>query len=525
MKPVARLAGPLLALLLSGCGGLFRGGPEPHAKPQGNPADTSSARHAHGRRGGPSALPYPDIRDSVDFGFPYPEFDSGPPSRGFDSTGAARGSAAWLDSARAWPRNTQATPLRPGVRVRPRPRELPGWARVLLYRGPKPVNVYSIGDVDVWAQPAPEGRADSSQSAQNPNAIAPPAGRRGKLTTLRGRITLRRIGGGIEISQGTKVLQTVATRRMRLISGNPYNLMEIGDNVYRGGLEIIADGDGLMAVNVIGVEDYLRDVLPYELGTLDREALEALKALAVVARTYAYKRMLQNPQGDFHLYSDVQDQVYRGVKSEYLLSDRAVRETRGLVLTYNDSLVMPYYHSTCGGRTASRHELWGGDSIPYLVSQPDTDAMGQSFCQPSKYTTWTQEWTPAQLAGILKRNLKSAGVSDFPAFKTVKGMQVTVRASCGRIRTLRIETDKGPIWVKGDKVRWALRPTDNEEKILQSAWFDIQGDANRVVAKGRAFGHGIGLCQMGAIGRARADQNFLQILQAYYKGIQLSELR
>lgn len=501
-----------LALLLSGCG--FFAKTHAPAAPRAGDRDSSVAR---GHRGGPASLPYPDQHDSVDFGFHYPNFDSEPAARAADTLKGP----AWLDSSRSWPRNIPVTQPRPGIRVRPRPRELPGWARILLYRGPKPVNIYSIGDVDLWAQPAADSQA---ANPANPGAIAPPV-RRAKLMTLRGRITLRRMGSGIEIAQGTKVLQTAATRRLRIVSANPYNLVEVGDTVYRGGLEIIADGEGLMAVNVIGVEDYLRDVLPYELGTLDREALEALKALAVVARTYAYKRMLQNPQADFHLYSDVQDQVYRGVKSEYLLSDRAVRETRGIVLTYADSLVMPYYHSTCGGRTASRHEVWGGDSIPYLVSVPDTDALGQSYCQPSKYTTWTQEWTPAELAGILRRNLKSAGVAEFPAFKTVKGMQITVRASCGRIRTLRIETDKGPLWVKGDKVRWALRPADNEEKILQSAWFDIKGDANHIVAQGRAFGHGIGLCQMGAIGRARADQTFQQIVSAYYKGIQLTELR
>ncbi len=502
-----------LPWLLAGCGAFFH--PSPKAPPR-NPADTSHARL------GPDGLPYPDAHDSVDFAFPYGNLDSG---RIPDSARAP----GWLDSARTWPRN-QPQPPRPGIKPKARPRELPGWARILLYRGNKPVNLYSIGDVDLWAQPPPtppaqEGRAAQGPDSTNPNAITPPAVKGGKLMTLRGRITLRRAGEGIEISQGTKVLQTVATRRVRLVSTNPYNLLEVGEVVYRGGLEAIVDGDGLMAVNVIGVEDYLRDVLPYELGTVDREALEALKALAVVARTYAYKRMLQNPNGDFHLYADVQDQVYKGVKSEYLLSDRAVRETRGVVLAFNDSLIMPYYHSTCGGRTASRHEVWGGDSISYLVSRPDTDAMGQAYCAASKYSSWTQEWTPNELAGIVKRNLKSAGVSDFPAFKSIKGMQITVRCSCGRVRTLRIDTDKGPLWIKGDKVRWALRVAGNEDKILPSAWFDIHGDANKVIAQGRAFGHGVGLCQMGAIGRARADQDYRQIIEAYFKGIQLVEYR
>ena len=138
------------------------------------------------------------------------------------------------------------------------------------------------------------------------------------------------------------------------------------------------------------------------------------------------------PGADFHLYSDVQDQVYKGVRGEYLLSDRAVWETRGMAVYHNDTLAQCYYFSTCGGRTASKHEVWGGDSVAYLVSRPDTDAMGDPFCQNSKYMAWTQEWSQAQLAGILKRNLRSAGVPDYPSFSGITNVTVTQRATCGR---------------------------------------------------------------------------------------------
>jgi stage II sporulation protein D len=273
------------------------------------------------------------------------------------------------------------------------------------------------------------------------------------------------------------------------------------------------------------VEDYLRGVLPYELGNIDREGLEALKAQAIVARTYAYKRMLRGADKDFHLYSDVQDQVYKGVRGEYLMSDRAVWETRGMAVIHADTMAVCYYFSTCGGRTASKHEVWGGDSIPYLVTQHDTDAMGDPFCQASKYMSWSQEWTQKQLTGILRRNLKSAGVPEFPSFSGIEGMAVTARASCGRARTLTITTDRGTVSVRGDKTRWALRPADKEEKIMPSAWFTIKAGGGKFAANGKGFGHGVGLCQMGSIARARANQTFVQIIRAYYKGVDVAEFR
>jgi stage II sporulation protein D len=347
-----------------------------------------------------------------------------------------------------------------------------------------------------------------------------------RLAQLKGRFVVRRAGGAFVVEQAGKTVATSSARRLRLISVNPYNLIDMGQGVYRGGLHFIAETDGdVLAVNVLGVEDYLRGVLPYEMGKVDRDGLEALKAQAIVARTYAYKRMLGARNAEFHLHSDVQDQVYKGVRGEYLMSDRAVWETRGMAVMHADSLALCYYFSTCGGRTASKHEVWGGDSIAYLVSRPDTDGLGEPWCQASKYMAWTQEWTRPQLAGILKRNLRSAGVADFPAFTGIQNLAITQRATCGRARLLNITTNRGSILVKGDKTRWALRPPGDEEKILPSAWFTLKAAGDKITAEGKGFGHGVGLCQAGAVGRAKSNQNFVQIIRAYYQGVDVVEFR
>jgi stage II sporulation protein D len=483
------------ALILSSCatGGPKAGAAGSQSIPTGNAGVPEE--HAQADTGASTAVPFPEAIDTLSWDVP-------DPARG-DSVAVKRPAIPSLPAA-----------SRPdSIAQRPRPRDLPDRVHVLLSRSKKPLSLYSLGDMQILAEGIAEGPGGKTVTVT-------------RLITLKGRFNIRRTGAGFTVEQNGKPGITTPSRRLRLISINPYNLVDVNASVYRGGLHLIGEANGdVSTVNVLGVEDYLRGVLPYELGTVDRDALEALKAQAIVARTYTYKRMMRAGAGDFHVYSDVQDQVYKGVKGEYLLSDRAVWETRNMAVTHSDTLAICYYFSTCGGRTASKHEVWGGDSIPYLVSRPDLNELGDPFCQASKYSSWNQQWTPVQMASILRQDLKSAGVADFPPFSKVQGFDVSQRASCGRIRLLTIRTDRGPIQVKGDKVRWAMRPSAASDKILPSAFFDVKLADGKFCAQGKAFGHGVGLCQVGAIGRARAGQNFRQIIEAYYSGVQVVEFK
>jgi stage II sporulation protein D len=492
------LAGFLAAALLFACASAPGTRPKPPGKPAAAPAEPGRFDSAWSSVPA-SELPYPDARDTLSWDLPAEASEAVSPG---DSTRAPAQAKGW---APALPPVTRPE----GLRARPRPKDLPDRVHVLLSRSPKPLSLYTLGEVQILAETPAEGKPGLSRLAQ-----------------LKGRFVIRRAGGAFAVEQAGKTVAASPARRLRVISVNPYNLIDLGAGVYRGGLHLIAGSEGdVLAVNVLSVDDYLRGVLPYEMGKVDRDGLEALKAQAIVARTYAYKRMLKAGNADFHLYSDVQDQVYKGVRGEYLMSDRAVWETRGMAVMHADTLALCYYFSTCGGRTASKHEVWGGDSIAYLVSRPDTDGLGEPWCQASKYMAWTQEWTRPQLAGILKRNLRSAGVADFPAFAAVQGVTVSQRATCGRARLLTIATDRGPITVKGDKTRWALRPAGGEDKILPSAWFTVKAAGDKIAAQGKGFGHGVGLCQAGALGRAKANQNFVQIIRAYYQGADVVEFK
>jgi len=142
--------------------------------------------------------------------------------------------------------------------------------------------------------------------------------------------------------------------------------MRFNDKPFRGKLEVFANPRGaLTVVNVIGLEDYVRGVVPNELSPGGFPAIEALKAQAIAARTYAYKNRNQFASEGFDLLPTTRSQVYRGLTSEHPLASRAVDETRGMIATYNGEPINALYTSTCGGRTEDSENIFI-DAVPYL---------------------------------------------------------------------------------------------------------------------------------------------------------------
>src|SRR5688572_1840182 len=142
--------------------------------------------------------------------------------------------------------------------------------------------------------------------------------------------------------------------------------VRFNDKPYRGRLEVFANTRGsLTVVNVIGLEDYVKGVVPNELSPGGYPALEAQKAQAIAARTYALRNKGQFASSGFDILPTIRSQVYRGLSSEHPLSSRAVDETRGVVATYEGEPINALYTSTCGGRTENSENVFN-DAIPYL---------------------------------------------------------------------------------------------------------------------------------------------------------------
>jgi len=343
-------------------------------------------------------------------------------------------------------------------------------------------------------------------------------------TTFKGRMHVAALYGGSSavatVGKSKKELRLPCTL---YVSSSSPNLLELGENSYRGALVIISEeGGGLSFINVLDMEDYLRGVVPLEIGNLKDADIEAVKAQAVAARTYAYRSMAQRGAQAYDLVHTVADQVYGGANAEASASDMAIRLTKDLVMAHNESLINAYYHSTCGGRTANVEDVWGGEAYPYLRSVSDSAQNGSVYCGTSASFSWMETWSAPRLAAIIK--LYSAEGNLNPPFKggALRSVEVRERFECGRVKTLAVVSGAGEHVTGGDKTRFLLRRDGSAYQILRSAKFNsAQISGGEAVIHGGGYGHGIGMCQVGAIGRARAGQDFEQILRSYYSGISI----
>lgn len=296
-----------------------------------------------------------------------------------------------------------------------------------------------------------------------------------------------------------------------------------GKHRYRGRIEILPAGDSLTVVNEIDLEMYLRGVVPWEIGWHGSVRRAAVEAQAVAARTYAYKRLGQYAESGFDVYAGVADQVYWGTTREDSVANRAIDATRGVVLTRGESLVEAYYSSTCGGHTSRIDAVWPKPPQPYLRGRRDApDHGGRSYCAASRHFRWTEAWSGADFERTLLETLPpELGLND--AIGALLDVRVTERDESGRAHVLEIETSAGVYRVQGDRIRWVVRPLDRP--LLRSTLFELEverrdGVIVRVVARGGGNGHGVGMCQMGALEMARRGFARDRILEHYYPGTQ-----
>jgi stage II sporulation protein D len=297
----------------------------------------------------------------------------------------------------------------------------------------------------------------------------------------------------------------------------------LGRACYPGSVMFRTTNGKLDAINSVDVEDYLRGVIPYEIGKLDSSRIEALKAQAVAARTYAYKHFNSRESMGFDVFADTKDQVYKGLESATPLTDAAVKATAGVVMTYGGEFIIAYYHSTCGGVTETL-ATWNRPDVPYLHSKPDLRPNGKPWCDESSYIKWERRFADKEIVKLLKANAVEAkatfSVATGKDFKKVKSIKIKDKLNSGRIMTLRVETDKGHFDVLTDRTRWLFKKAGT---ILPSSFFTIKKEGKEWVLTGTGFGHGVGMCQMGVRARAQAGQSYQEILSHYYQGITLEK--
>jgi stage II sporulation protein D len=303
----------------------------------------------------------------------------------------------------------------------------------------------------------------------------------------------------------------------------------VGGSRYAGALELRLQDDGtLTAINVVPLETYLEGVVPKEMGRPGPDAAEALKAQAVAARTYALKRLDGRPALGFDVYGSILDQAYLGIPDAAdSLAVRAVRGTRGEAILFQGYLVDAFYHSTCGGQTARVEQVFDAPPAPYLSVVSDARPGGGYWCQGSRYFRWTETFDRHQLEARVARNLPRIVPPPPQGIGELRDIELVQTTPEGRALVLRVATSNGTYVVGRNRIRELF--ADSAGHLLRSTLFlfrpeNTRSQIEKLVLTGGGWGHGVGMCQVGAMARARSGQDYRAILGAYYPGSSVATL-
>ncbi|MGB9590286.1 MAG: SpoIID/LytB domain-containing protein, partial [Candidatus Hydrothermia bacterium] len=342
-----------------------------------------------------------------------------------------------------------------------------------------------------------------------------------------GNIELYRGGGGVILEMGKWRLElagvrfsgAVMIRDLPVGRGFPWEFTE--NAMFHGETEILPWKEGqLRPVNIVSVEDYIASVVASEIGQAAPH--EAQKAQAVAARstlfsTYGSHHLL----GPFGICSEDHCQVYRGFGLETPDSRLAATETSGLVLLYEGWVVDARFSKCCGGITEEFRGAWDGLDVPYLVSRPDgkynlslnseedvknfINNPPPAFCSGSKNFRWETAYRTDQISQIIRAKTGQ----DIGAITEITPL---ARAKSGRINRIRLIGQKRELVLGPElEIRRVL-----SETYLNSSCFYVMRNGDSFIIRGAGWGHGVGMCQEGAIAMARDGKGFSEILEFYY---------
>ncbi len=344
-----------------------------------------------------------------------------------------------------------------------------------------------------------------------------------------GELSVRASDGEVVLAEGRR--RVFASRRI-FVAPVDGGFVSVDGASYRGGFLFVASRGGVAAINILDVDEYLKGVLPSEIGYLKDAQYEAFRAQAIAARSYALSKLDEKRGEIYDLNATVMDQVYRGASSESEAGNRAVEETRGLVCTFLGEPARAYYCSCCGGHTADIRAVWPWKTpYPYLYGVRDTvpGTAGESLCRGSRHFRWRAHWSASTLGAVLQRTIPRelrASAGDVGKPLDVRTLGV---GRDGRVLGLEIETDRESFTVQGDRIRWVLKPDPGSDAILRSTLFnmDVSRAGGRVASVdvlGGGNGHGVGMCQTGAIRMAELGYRGEDIIAHYYHGTRIVTL-
>ncbi len=303
--------------------------------------------------------------------------------------------------------------------------------------------------------------------------------------------------------EGVKIGQkTFSTSAIRLLA-YPGTTLTVNGTSYRGEIDIRNTGGALDVINRVELEDYLKGVLPREINSL--WPFEMLKAQAIASRSFAVGKALRRKSKEYDLTDDTYSQVYGGRSAERWRTTKAVEVTEGRVLEYDGKILTAYFHSNCGGHTQDALCVWNEGA-------PPLKGVKCHWCRWSPYFRWRVR-IPTET--ILKK-LNEAG---HPLAK-IDDIRVGARDSSGRRHYVRIKS--GNKWFEIDMTDFRYTLGNN---LLKSANLQVKKYPFFYLFSGYGWGHGVGMCQWGALGLSVRWQKAEKILKYYYPGAEIVSLK
>ncbi len=345
-----------------------------------------------------------------------------------------------------------------------------------------------------------EGKAQVRLGASTTAEIRDAQGRRlGSLDPQQG-VYAQEENGRVEIG-------TVRASQLWIVPTAADGLVWIGDRWYRGRAQLVPQDNGLTAINVVDVEDYLYSVVGSE--SPASWPLDALRAQAVAARSYVLYRQGQSRNPLYDVGTTTRWQVYKGVEAEAPSTIQAVHDTLGQVLTYGGRVIEAVFHASSGGHTENVEDVWNS-ALPYLRGVPDFDQSAPVF-------RWSKSFSVAEISQRL------TGVGQ------VRAVEAIAMTPQGRVRSARVVGDQGSRTMTGDQIRKALdlrsslftvTPTNS---LFSLGGLTTGGQPDSFQVEGRGFGHGLGLSQWGAFGMASQGFGYQTILGHFYRQASLAK--
>jgi stage II sporulation protein D len=273
---------------------------------------------------------------------------------------------------------------------------------------------------------------------------------------------------------------------------------------YAGTVTVAPDPAGLLIINTVDSESYTASVIAAEMSPSWHA--EALKAQAIASRTYALHAALKSKK-PYDLGDDTSSQVYHGMDAVDDRFTSAAAATAGLALFAGDAIADVFYSAACGGHTASASEINGGATPPYLRGIADVDGSGNAYCAKAPYFSWQNVIPSAALERIF--DLEAGDLADVDANATWPD---------GRVKNVKARSHHGFMNTMDGRTFYGRCGALLGYKVVPSTMFRVAPDPGGYRFAGHGIGHGIGMCQWGARGRADAGMNAAAILAAYFPG-------